>query len=72
MSSGRRIGREKSERRSPATDPTGGDGRSGTSTSSTVWTKNVALARISTSSSREADWSGIFARASRRWMRSGE
>jgi hypothetical protein len=72
MSSGRRIGCENSADRSAATGPTGIDGRAGTSTSSIVWTKNVALARISTSSSRDADWSGIFASASRRWIRSGE
>jgi hypothetical protein len=72
MSSCRSNGYLNSEYRSAATGPTGIDGRSGTSTSSIVWTKKVALASTSTSTSREADWSGIFASASRRWTRSGE
>jgi hypothetical protein len=61
-----------SENKSAAIGPTAVDGRAGTSTSSIVWTRKVALASTSTSSSREADWSGIFPSAARRWMRSGE
>jgi hypothetical protein len=67
-----KIGREKSARRSWPIGPIAGEGRSGTSTSSIVWTRKVALARISTSISRDADWSGMAWSFSRRCIRKGE